>query len=1093
MKVEITTSHTRVSLVAVMACIVCTMMMMIGGGGSLWMVQAEKSTCALNAQYPTSYTHCAGITCGATSAMVFATPGEDVDTRITTRSVLSSSTSTTGSYITSNTRSVVEQTQATDLASGVLPLSVGCPCDPVRDVGARFTQCDNSTNTKAAFFFFKPPAVCTGYNLPAPVTGIPCDMICEEGTRLEMSSKTCLHCDPGSYAHSGELSLNTWIATGTDANVEKPILPPQMRTYCTNFAWAPTCSPWQPRGDYIDSGDNRNKPFSKNYLEYSAEISQTAVNKGLASISFEYQVDAEQYYDFLYFYMDGSSDYLVKADRQLSWKKVSFPITKAGFHTFQWLYSKDSSKDEGEDRAKIRNISIMGAVDKEVVTRCENCTKGTYSNGTHPCLPCPPGTYQNEEGMSSCKACPPGHTSFSGATECFMANVPCTKNDYSFRYGSICENNRRTIDYFWILPKVCNESRNDSEQLPPSSTALCSETIKCGLGMKKTIVGNSQTCTYCEPGFFNDHDNRNNNDTDIHARSIHHAETECEPCKSNEASRFKILHLYDVIGDVSTSYTSSCVGECLTNVGWRDLGSAGLDSGVGNGKSVTRLSFTNLPKVTLEEDITPSFSVRLFLSCPINSGSRVDFLVDGVARKSVQCSGCKKFEEDEYEVEEDWQTVDIPLTMTERKKDQLLFDINFVTLDAPTSLNESFTCNRAVVSKVSLSGVSGNVGGAVLCNTCAGGQYPKLDKCESCSAGYYSAPASANCSICDANQFSYASSDKCYNCGKGQTSSKGSSTCSWTNNEVCVSTNKLDSTSQRFEFQKLGALLGNTRFFTTSIMDAFFYFDVCKANNASQVGPRSSMTIGGGRPMLTMFDFDQATQLFAMMNSFSEQYAMADNCPPGSYACVKYRNGQVVDFGNSISMETIYDTSPNVNNVGISITVQNYQNVCFNNVTKKDGPAKITIVAMCTVDSSTESSLADNPRLRAVDDTGCNFRLDTLSIYGCPLCAESDFTRLEGECNKDTKTRPIRFTRKEGLQHKCARGPNDLTNDVKTETCEPLSIETPYWIIGTVLGVCLVILVGISIVAVFLFFKYRSISKKYDQLRDEETTTNQQL
>lgn len=221
MKVEITTSHTRVSLVAVMACIVCTMMMMIGGGGSLWMVQAEKSTCALNAQYPTSYTHCAGITCGATSAMVFATPGEDVDTRITTRSVLSSSTSTTGSYITSNTRSVVEQTQATDLASGVLPLSVGCPCDPVRDVGARFTQCDNSTNTKAAFFFFKPPAVCTGYNLPAPVTGIPCDMICEEGTRLEMSSKTCLHCDPGSYAHSGELSLNTWIATGTDANVGK--------------------------------------------------------------------------------------------------------------------------------------------------------------------------------------------------------------------------------------------------------------------------------------------------------------------------------------------------------------------------------------------------------------------------------------------------------------------------------------------------------------------------------------------------------------------------------------------------------------------------------------------------------------------------------------------------------------------------------------------------------------------------------------------------------------------------------------------------------------------------------------------------------
>ena len=78
-----------------------------------------------------------------------------------------------------------------------------------------------------------------------------------------------------------------------------------MHTYCAKmYSWLNDCAPWQPRGDYIDSGDNTNRPYSKNNLEYYVEISTLAVNKSLASVTFDYMVDAEKYFDFFIFSID---------------------------------------------------------------------------------------------------------------------------------------------------------------------------------------------------------------------------------------------------------------------------------------------------------------------------------------------------------------------------------------------------------------------------------------------------------------------------------------------------------------------------------------------------------------------------------------------------------------------------------------------------------------------------------------------------------------------------------------------------------------------------------------------------------------------
>ncbi|EFC49624.1 hypothetical protein NAEGRDRAFT_78118 [Naegleria gruberi] len=1016
----------------------------------------EGQTCAANKKYPNSYTHCVGLTCGGTTPMIF---------RIISSSSLTSSSSSTSEEI---------------VLRGDLPLTVGCTCDPLVDIGARFTQCDNSTNTKSAFYFYKPPAVCTGYELPTPISGLPCDLVCEEGTRLDVNSKKCLHCEPGSYAHSGELSMISWTSTGLDldTNTESPVFPPQMRSYCSNYAWSSACSPWQPRGDYVDSGNNRGKNFAKNYLEFYVEISQLAVDSGNASVSFEYQVDAEQFYDFFFFGIDSTQDFLMRADQQLTWKKQTFKFNKAGFHTLIWAYIKDSSKDEGEDRAKVRNIVINGSVDKEVVLRCELCPKGSASDGTVPCQKCQPGTYADEEGLDQCKPCAPGKTSFSGSTDCFLADIPCTSADYSYRYGSTCENDLRTMEYFWVSPIICNASNPDSAPLPALSNTKCSETLKCPLGMKKSIQGNIQSCVYCEPGSFNDHDNRNNNETetDTQLRSIQHAETECEACQTNEASKYKVVHIYDVVAGISSPYVSSCTGECMSAIGWRDLGAVGLDSGTSNGKSVAKVLFQNMPTVSMEEDVTPYFSTRLFLSCPANSGNRVDFLIDGVVRKSVFCGGCIPFEQDENEIEEDWMTVDVPLTLTERKKLPLTFEVYFVSVNPVSTVNDTYNCDRAVISKVSLYGVA-NQGGAVVCKTCAGGKYPLLDECKDCAAGSYSPPGSASCGICNANQFSYNASDRCYDCGEGQTSAKGSQACSW-KGQVCENTHNVGGADKTFNMNKFSELLGGARFYNPTILDASFYFDICK--NPSSVNLRSN---------IFNFQEQELYDLIKPLNSMMEVGEYASVCPANSYACIRYRNGQVVDFGNSLSMTPILDS----HNVGVNITLRNYQNVCYNNVTGRDGPSMISVIAMCTTDSATESSLADSPRIVATDDSRCNFRLETLSIHGCPLCTESNFNRLEGECSSETKTRTIRYARKEGLVNKCARGDGDLTNVVKTEACEPLSITAPYWIVAIVLVVGLVIVIGISIVAVFLYFKYRSMAKKYySQIRDDDTT-NQTL
>ncbi len=58
--------------------------------------------------------------------------------------------------------------------------------------------------------------------------------------------------------------------------------------------------------------------------------------------------------------------------------------------------------------------------DEEGKTTCKPCPKGSYQNlpGQKSCKLCTSGTYQNEEGQTTCKNCPSGTISGNGATSC---------------------------------------------------------------------------------------------------------------------------------------------------------------------------------------------------------------------------------------------------------------------------------------------------------------------------------------------------------------------------------------------------------------------------------------------------------------------------------------------------------------------------------------------------------------------------------------------------------------------------------------------------------------------------------------------------
>ena len=95
------------------------------------------------------------------------------------------------------------------------------------------------------------------------------------------------------------------------------------------------------------------------------------------SISFDYAVSSEQYYDYLSFYIDGVKNYNITGSGTVAWTSSGAISVGSGVHEYKWCYEKNSSTSAGSDTAWIDNIVVTIAKPNLSVSINSAVTDGT--------------------------------------------------------------------------------------------------------------------------------------------------------------------------------------------------------------------------------------------------------------------------------------------------------------------------------------------------------------------------------------------------------------------------------------------------------------------------------------------------------------------------------------------------------------------------------------------------------------------------------------------------------------------------------------------------------------------------------------------
>lgn len=97
------------------------------------------------------------------------------------------------------------------------------------------------------------------------------------------------------------------------------------------------------------------------YLEdFEASSVSITVTDDYESVAFDLRVDSELGYDFLYFYINDEPIESWSGSTEVI--SVSYALTGSADYELTWVYSKDDSVSEGEDRAWLDNIYLQSSV-----------------------------------------------------------------------------------------------------------------------------------------------------------------------------------------------------------------------------------------------------------------------------------------------------------------------------------------------------------------------------------------------------------------------------------------------------------------------------------------------------------------------------------------------------------------------------------------------------------------------------------------------------------------------------------------------------------------------------------------------------------
>jgi hypothetical protein len=352
------------------------------------------------------------------------------------------------------------------------------------DFGVTYSPCDKETNTIRIIHYKKRACGPSGAMLPFSSETIPCNITCQNGYYLAAPATLCQKCPKGHYSFSEGDNIDDWtrpypgIVTKCEYNCE---------------AWTVSKS-----NNYIYSGNNTNNHNIKSILAYNTQIVRDS-----GRVEFLYKVDADRNSDGLVFLIDGAV-YMTRVSYTNSYVWANYTLDK-GPHLLQWIYTKNSKKSKGKDRAIIKTIRIYGS--KRVDDHCEECPPGTFadSEGQNQCKPCPMFTFSNQSGSEICYKCPEGYYSLEGSQSCLPMPL-CTARDYSSYYTE-CKNGKRAKKWK-KLSKICTggfpmpQNEEDQPCAPcPKGLYRDNNTWKC-LACPDTQYYNENTknCTYCRAG-----------------------------------------------------------------------------------------------------------------------------------------------------------------------------------------------------------------------------------------------------------------------------------------------------------------------------------------------------------------------------------------------------------------------------------------------------------------------------------------------------------------------------------------------------------------------------------------------------------------
>jgi len=566
-----------------------------------------------------------------------------------------------------------DETCASPILNSQQNTGKACQCTE-DDIGSKYSECD-STQQRTLYYFWKPPATCINGTLPNPIPGIPCALVCGNGTYLDTASKTCQKCQPGTASSGGGRLWNEWN-----------YFPAQFTTSCAIYkATTKKCQSWRLNGDSVDSGNNQGIDSMQSILKMDVHM----VRPGY--VYFEYKVNAERNYDGLWFTVNDAQIFFSSYSN--GWTTFNYSLP-AGYHSVEWVYYKDLSVTAGDDKLTIKTIKVEGTT--YALTACDKCPYGYYSNqlGAGQCTACPAGTFsKNDTGAVTCDPCPGGYYSYAGSSSCIPSR-PCSVEDGSLDYSSYvtsCVNHVHTKKYVWIQPMQCDSS--NGVQLPADVQESC-DPESCPAGQHSN---SNNDCVYCDSG----------------SASSGHGNP-CVVCDVGFASSPKIRYYKSWVSPWPAEFSSKCEGEgCFSPSGWR-FGYSFTDSGTSNSNGAN-----SWLQLSVDAINGASVSFNYSLACS-GYDNQLFLTVDNVLVESFHCPSVQpgnQCSSTPYALYQ-FTLSDPDSTITSKT-----FDIKFSYSVSAPSIPTNATCDRAIITSITVNGVTHEAGGSEKCVPCEAGTY----------------------------------------------------------------------------------------------------------------------------------------------------------------------------------------------------------------------------------------------------------------------------------------------------------------------------------------------------------------------------------